>query len=127
MAFVDYSGGCCGNISKEEITKAWATLMPALGDDLRTIISEVHQGVAQLFCIDNELYAVLRVEPDIKELVIVAAAGKNCVKHTREIHNRAKQAGLKTVRLHTNRPDAMLRMGRDLGYQRAETILRAEL
>ncbi|MDR8523843.1 hypothetical protein [Shewanella fidelis] len=96
---------------------------------MRQIISEVEQGAARLFCADRECYFVLRGETDFsgRELVIVAMAGKNAVKHTKEIHQRAKRAGYQTIRLHTLKPAAMLRMGRGLGYQPAETILRAVL
>ncbi|WP_447018029.1 hypothetical protein [Shewanella algae] len=115
---------------EEKISRAWEMLAPALGSDLRIIQSEVKAGKAQLIEWGNgELYTVTRAEvaADGPELVIVAAAGRHCVKYTEEIHELARKQGFKTVRLHTKRPDAMLRMGRGLGYQRAETILRAVL
>ncbi|WP_025822966.1 hypothetical protein [Shewanella marina] len=105
---------------------AWQKLAPALGADLRIIQSEVAQGVAQLFVWGGEYYTVLRAEDT--ELVIVAGAGKNAAQYTAEIHLLAKRQGFKTVRLHTKKPDAMLRLGaKKLGYQAQETILRAVL
>lgn len=115
---------------KEIAALAWEKLAPALGDDLRTIQSEVHRGVAQLIAWGNsEFFTVLRgeVEANGKELVIVAAAGKNSLPHLEEIHKQAKAQGFASVRLHTKRPEAMLRMGKRFGYQQAETILRAVL
>ncbi|QBF84730.1 hypothetical protein EXU30_00075 [Shewanella maritima] len=123
----------CGRSADEvaqEIVKAWTTLAPALGIDLHEISQEVTQGVSHLFCSDNEFYFVLRKECRATgpELVIVAAAGKNATKHVSEIHLKAKADGFKSVRLHTLKPDAMLRLGaKSLGYAKAETILRAEL
>lgn len=116
---------------KEEITAtAWQKLAPALGDDLRIIQSEVHQGAAQLIAWGGgEFFTVLREETAAngKELVIVAAAGKNSLQHLQTIHQQAKAQGFASVRLHTMRPESMLRMGKGLGYEKAETILRAVL
>jgi len=101
-----------------------------LGDDLRIIQSEVSQGAAQLIAWgDNEFFTVLRGEMSAhgKELVIVAAAGKNSVFHLHAIHQQAKAQGFVSVRLHTMRPESMLRMGKSLGFEKAETILRAVL
>ncbi|WP_351001089.1 hypothetical protein [Shewanella sp. TB7-MNA-CIBAN-0143] len=97
---------------------------------MRIIQSEVNQGAAQLIAWgDNEFFTVLREEiaASGKELVIVAAAGKNSIKHLDLIHKQAAAQGFASVRLHTMRPDSMLRMGKSLGYQKAETILRAVL
>lgn len=129
MAFINLmrDSSRCAAEKTQKIIEAWTTLAPACGRDLRIIESEVRTGMAHLFCFDDEYFAVIRPECDIGELVIVAGAGKNCVKHTETIHRNAKLDGFKTVRLHTLKPDAMLRMGRALGYQRAETIIRAEL
>lgn len=115
---------------KTQIDKAWCLLAPALGDDLRIIQSEVCRGVSQLLSWGNgEFYTVLRGETAAngRELVIVAAAGKDSVKYLAEIHRRAKLQGFKTTRFHTKRPAPMLRMGKGLGYEPAETILRAVL
>ena len=125
-------GGDCRLLATEKEIEAlaWEKLAPALGDDLRTIISEVHQGKAQLIAWgDNEFFTVLRgeVAANGKELVIVAAAGKNSVHYLDTIHSQAKAQGFASVRFHTKRPEAMLRMGKVLGYQKAETILRAVL
>lgn len=119
-------------IDQEKITRAWALLAPALGHDLRTIISEVAQGVAQLIeWGDGEFYTVIRTEMAAtgKELVIVAAAGKNSLTYLVKIHEQAKAQGFSTVRLHTLKPAPMLRMSdrANLGYKPAETILRAVL
>ncbi|GGI85906.1 hypothetical protein [Shewanella gelidii] len=108
---------------------AWATLAPPCGNDLQLIQQDVVAGVAHLLCIDEEFYTVIRPEIAANglELVIVAASGVNSVKHVSAIHAKAKADGFKSVRIHTKHPDAFLRMGRDLGYERAETIIRAEL
>lgn len=129
MAFINLmrDSSRCAAEKTQKIIEAWTTLAPACGRDLRIIEREVRTGVAHLLCFDDEYFAVIRPECDIGELVIVAGAGKNCVKHTATIHQKAKLDGFITVRLHTLKPDAMLRMGRALGYQRAETIIRAEL
>ncbi|KZK70285.1 hypothetical protein [Shewanella baltica] len=131
MANSGRGGDCCLLATEKEIEAlAWEKLAPALGDDLRTIISEVHQGKAQLIAWgDNEFFTVLRgeVAANGKELVIVAAAGKNSLPHLETIHTQAKAQGFASVRLHTQRPEAMLRMGKRFGYQKAETILRAVL
>lgn len=116
--------------AQEKITRAWQLLAPTLEDDLRTIQSEVAQGVAHLIeWGDGEFFTVVRPESYAtgNELVIVAAAGKNAPKHTAIIHELAKKQGFKSIRFHTLRPDAFLRMGKHLGYQRAHTILRADL
>ncbi len=119
------------SLTQEEITAlAWQKLAPALGDDLRIIQSEVQQGAAQLIAWgEAEFFTVLRGETAAngKELVIVAAAGKNSMPHLRTIHQHAKAQGFVSVRLHTMRPESMLRMGKSLGYEKAETILRAVL
>ena len=111
---------------------AWQLLAPALGSDLRIIQSEVKQGAAQLIGWgDNEFFTVLRDEKSAngKELVIVAAAGKNSLKYIAEIKRLAKAQGFCSVRLHTLKPEPMLRMSRsaNLGFAPAETILRAVL
>lgn len=116
--------------TEEVITLAWQKLAPALGDDLRTIQSEVHRGVAQLIAWgNNEFFTVTRGEQAAngKELVIVAAAGKNSLPHLHTINQQAKAQGFASVRLHTMRPESMLRMGKSLGFEKAETILRAIL
>ncbi|MCL1072994.1 hypothetical protein [Shewanella dokdonensis] len=113
-----------------QIDRAWQLLAPALGSDLRIIQREVKQGLAQLISWgDGEFYTVLRGETAAtgNELVIVGGAGKNAAKWTALIHQQARAQGFKTVRLHTLKPDAMLRLGKGLGYHKAETILRAEL
>ncbi|MEL4295865.1 hypothetical protein [Shewanella xiamenensis] len=124
-------GGSRLPINQKEIAAlAWEKLAPALGDDLRTIQSEVQQGAAQLIAWgDNEFFTVLRgeVAANGKELVIVAAAGKNSLPYLDTIHKQAKAQGFASVRLHTKRPEAMLRMGKRFGYEKAETILRAVL
>lgn len=125
-------GGDCRLLATEKEIEAlaWEKLAPALGDDLRIIQSEVHQGVAQLIAWgNNEFFTVVRGETAAngKELVIVAAAGKNSLPHLETIHTQAKAQGFASVRLHTQRPEAMLRMGKRFGYQKAETILRAVL
>ncbi|MGI2072635.1 hypothetical protein [Shewanella baltica] len=117
-------------IEKEITAQAWTRLAPALCDDLRIIQSEVNQGRAQLIAWGNaEFFTVLREEiaANGKELVIVAAAGKNSIQYLDVIHKQAAAQGFASVRLHTMRPDSMLRMGKSLGYQKAETILRAVL
>jgi hypothetical protein len=123
-------GRCCGLPDiKEKITAtAWQQLAPALGNDLRIIQSEVDQGRAQLIAWgDGEFFTVLRAEQSAngQELVIVAAAGKRSIHYLAQIHQLAKNQGFKSVRLHTMRPESMLRMGKSLGYAKAETILRA--
>lgn len=118
------------NQQAQIIATAWQKLAVALGDDLRTIQREVEQGISQLYSWgDGEFFTVIREEQDLngRELVVVAAAGKNSIKYLAEIHRRAKSHGIKSVRLHTLKPKAMLRMGRSLGYAPAETILRAVL
>ncbi|GCF88768.1 MULTISPECIES: hypothetical protein [unclassified Shewanella] len=126
-------GGDCRLLptEKEKIAAlAWEKLAPALNDDLRIIQSEVQQGVAQLIAWgDCEFFTVVRGETAAngKELVIVAAAGKNSVHYLETIHTQAKAQGFASVRFHTKRPEAMLRMGKVLGYEKAETILRAVL
>ncbi|RTR33525.1 hypothetical protein [Shewanella atlantica] len=124
-------GSDCGLLHHEKVTSlAWQKLAPALLDDLRIIQSEVSQGTAQLIAWgDNEFFTVLRGEISAhgKELVIVAAAGKNSVAHLQAIHKQAKAQGFVSVRLHTMRPESMLRMGKSLGFEKAETILRAVL
>lgn len=114
---------------QQETLKAWEYLTAALGSDLPIIQQEVAAGVSHLVCWGGEFYSVLRPEQAATgaELVIVGGAGKNSVKWTEKIHEWARVKGFKTVRLHTLHPDAMLRMGKSLGYQRAETILRAVL
>ncbi|WP_245335417.1 hypothetical protein [Shewanella sp. WXL01] len=97
---------------------------------MRIIQREVQQGAAQLISWgDNEFFTVLRGEQAAsgKELVIVAAAGKNSLPHLHTIHKQAKLQGFVSTRIHTKRPDSMLRMGKSLGYEKAETILRAVL
>lgn len=118
------------NQQAQIIALAWQKLAGALGDDLRIIQREVTQGISQLYSWGNgEFFTVLREEHDEngRELVIVAAAGKNSIKYLSEIHRRAKINGINTIRLHTLKPKAMLRMGHSLGYAPAETILRAVL
>ena len=124
-------GGDCRISTIKKITElAWVKLAPALGDDLRIIQSEVSAGRAQLIAWgENEFFTVTRAEQDAngKELVIVAAAGKNSLIYLDKIHKQAAAQGFASVRLHTMRPDSILRMSKSLGYQRAETILRAVL
>ncbi|QLE85567.1 hypothetical protein FLM48_11050 [Shewanella sp. Scap07] len=120
------------DVCKQEtqISRAWELLAPALGDDLRIIQSEVCRGECQLLSWGGgEFFTVLREEQftEYRELVLVAAAGKNSMPYLHEIHRRAKLAGFKSIRLHTSRPASMLRMGKSLGYAPAETILRAVL
>ncbi|WP_394131654.1 hypothetical protein [Shewanella maritima] len=118
------------NQQSQEITQAWNKLAFALGDDLRTIQSEVQQGISQLYSFNHgEFFAVLREEiaSNGKELVIVAAAGKNSMPCINEIHRKAKANGFYSIRLHTLRPKPMLKMGAHLGFKPAETILRAVL
>ncbi|WP_259395279.1 hypothetical protein [Shewanella sp. SR43-8] len=115
---------------KEKIAAAWQKLAPALGDDLAIIQHEVNQGNAQLIMWgDGEFYTVTRGEKAANgnELVIVAAAGRNSAPYLDKIHEQAKAQGFYSVRLHTTRPNAMLRMGKRFGYKPAETILRAVL
>ena len=119
-----------GNQQAQKIAVAWDMLADALGDDLRTIISEVEQGISELYSWGGgEFYTVLRAEntSNGRELVIVGAAGKNSMSYLTEIHKRAKKGGFKSIRLHTLKPKPMLRMGKSLGYAPAETILRAVL
>lgn len=106
----------------------WQLLASALGDDLAEIQREVAQGRAILTQWNNEFFAVLRDEHSAKgkELVIVAAAGKHSQKHTLEIMRLAQSQGYYSVRLHTLKPEPMLRMSNaaGLGLVRAETVLR---
>ncbi|ABV36808.1 hypothetical protein Ssed_2199 [Shewanella sediminis HAW-EB3] len=106
----------------------WRLLETALGDDLPEIQQEVTDGRSILTSWGNEFFAVLRDEQAAKgkELVIVAAAGKNSQKHTFEIMRQAKLQGYYSVRLHTLKPEPMLRMSKaaGLGLVRAETVLR---
>ncbi|MBO2692148.1 hypothetical protein I6M59_10370 [Shewanella algae] len=117
---------------QKTLALAWEKLAPALGSDLRTIQREVKQGVAQLAMWgDHEFFTVLRPEvcAQGKELVIVAAAGKNSLKYLAEIKRLAIEQGFYSIRLHTLKPAAMLRMSDsvNLGFAPAETILRAVL
>ena len=106
----------------------WQQLEAALGDDLAEIQQEVAIGRSLLTSWGNEFFAVLRDEQSAKgkELVIVAAAGKHSQKHTAEIMRLAKSQGYYSVRLHTLKPEPMLRMSKaaGLGLARAETVLR---
>lgn len=125
-------GSNSGLLSHEEVSqRAWRLLAPTLGDDLRIIQREVLQGVAQLIQWAEEFYTVVRSEDSATgaELVIVAAAGKNSLLHLQQINALAKAQGFVSIRLHTVKPDAMLRLSDKgkLGYQRAETILRTVL
>ncbi|WP_227992813.1 hypothetical protein [Shewanella sp. YLB-07] len=98
---------------------------------MRTIQREVSQGVAQLIEWAGEFYTVVRSENAANgaELVIVAAAGKNSLPHLQHINQLAKSQGFASIRLHTLKPEPMLRMSSKagLGYQRAETVLRTVL
>jgi hypothetical protein len=109
----------------------WQLLEAALGDDLAEIQQEVAEGRSLLTHWNNEYFAVLRDEHVAKgkELVIVAGAGKNSQKHTFDLMQQAKSQGYYSVRLHTLKPEPMLRMSKSagLGFERAETILRRVL
>ena len=113
-------------------TAAWQALAPALGADIELIRHEVDNGQAQLIAWgDGELFTVTRGEHSAegKELVIVAAAGRNMTPYIQQIHESAKAQGYYSVRVHTKRPKAMLKISQRaaLGYQPQETILRAVL
>ncbi|MCL1038030.1 hypothetical protein L2750_12810 [Shewanella submarina] len=120
-----------GNL-EEKVRRAWELLAAALGDDLKLIQEEVLRGESQLMeWGGGEFYTVTRAEvmSHGNELVIVAAAGKNSLVHLAEIHRHAKAQGFASTRIHTKKPDAMLRMSesKGLGYAQAETVLRAAL
>lgn len=116
---------------QEALTEtAWAALSEALGVDLPLIRAEVDSGRSVLISWGNgEFFTVLRDEVGAlgKELVIVAAAGRNSMAYMDHIRDSAKAQGYASIRAHTMRPDAMLRMTRHWGTQRAETVIRAVL
>ena len=116
-------------MATEKVTRLiWRLLASALGDDLLEIQQEVTEGRSILTVWGNEFFVVLRDEQTTsgKELVIVAAAGRNSKKHLPEILRQAQSQGYKSVRLHTLKPEPMLRISKaaGLGFERAETILR---
>jgi hypothetical protein len=116
-------------IQAQKVTRLiWRLLASALGDDLLAVQQEVASGRAVLTRWNNEFFVVLRDEKtDLgKELVIVAAAGKNSLKHLVDISQQAKAQNYQSIRLHTLKPEPMLRMSKSagLGFERAETILR---
>lgn len=116
-------------VHQEKVNRLiWRLLETALGSDTPIIKREVEQGRSILTQWNNEFFVVLRDEQTTlgKELVIVAAAGKNSRSHLPEILRQAELQGYKSVRLHTLKPEPMLRISKaaGLGFARAETILR---
>ncbi|BAJ02156.1 hypothetical protein [Shewanella violacea] len=125
----DRRGAAC-SVFNQKVTKLiWRLLADALGDDLNIIKSEVDKGRSLLTTWGNEFFVVLREEKTDqgRELVIVAAAGKNSKPHLHSIYEQAKLNGFASIRVHTLRPEAMLRMSRAWGFKRCETIIKAVL
>ena len=84
-------------------TKAWSILTPALREDAQAIKAEVDAGLAELMCWGGEFFTVTRSEETSRglEMVLIAAAGKNAVKHCTNIEKAAKRAGYTSIRYHT--------------------------
>lgn len=103
-------------------------LLPVLGEDLAAIKAEVKRNRSELWEIVDSGYLVTRIEPDLQgkpeELVFVAAIGRNAKPAFSYFKELAKAAGIKFLRVHSQRP-GMQRWLKELGFYQAEIIYRA--
>lgn len=104
---------------------AASALETAARGDLDLIAQEVQDGRAWLYQITGEAegFIVLRLEASAagQELVIVAAAGRNCRPVIRYLVDLADRKGW-TIRTHIVRP-GLIRIYERLGFQRREVVV----
>lgn len=77
---------------------------------VNTLEREVLTGNSQLWSVaGNRLLVVTRIEvkQGVKELVIVAAAGRGLARTTSAIYDLAASSGAKTIRFHTFHPERL--------------------
>lgn len=101
----------------------------AAGDDLPGILEEIRQGIAEGWRVNGgEAWMVTRIEhtPHGRELVVVCFEGRNLAGITPQIIERARVAGMASVRAHTNRPGCA-RIYERSGAVEVERVYRVEL
>lgn len=98
-------------------------LADVLGDDLVIVADEVERGLAELWTEPGGGYLVTRVERYLPyaELVLVAGAGRDYLAFVSAFIERARQAGIDRVRVHTDRPGVRRWLDR-LGFDQTETV-----
>ena len=106
----------------------WEVLKPALREDEAIIREQVASGEAELSSWGNEFLTITRTEKTSRgtEMVLVAAAGKNAVKHCIEIEKAARRAGFDSIRYHTQHK-GLNRLVKCLDFSLMEKVYQKDL
>ena len=90
------------------------------------VADEVMEGHIELFRINDDSFALTRIETEINELVIVGYIGQRLTEFADAMIRLAKSNGIESIRFHSRRP-GLARLIRKLSPQRLETVYRVTL
>lgn len=104
-------------------------LRSALSSDFDSVCDEIARDIAQLYRVENDSIAVVRVETDSAgaELVLVAYAGKDTKAAIADLQRVARAQKINSIRIHTFHNEKLAnRFLSACGFSRLETVYRWE-